>query len=229
MQDFHHLLCGGTVQISRRFVRHDNRGVLCQRPGDGHPLLLSAGKLGCLGLGIGRHIHHIDVFRDVLLLLRPRHAGQHHAQLNVLVYGITVHQVEVLENISDVFLPVPFVIFRSVAAGILSCDEKFPLFIAVQSGNDVQQRGLAAAALAGNHHEFPHIQVEIHLGKSGTHGILIAVELRYVMKFNHMRHNSILSFPMLLQYRSKLMILIILNWAPVYNIRSPILTILKKS
>jgi hypothetical protein len=41
-EDLHHLTRHRVIQVSCRFVRQKERGIIHQGPGDGHPLLFSS-------------------------------------------------------------------------------------------------------------------------------------------------------------------------------------------
>jgi hypothetical protein len=45
VQQRHDLFAGARVQVSGRLVGEEDRRIVDQRPGNRHPLLLSAGKL----------------------------------------------------------------------------------------------------------------------------------------------------------------------------------------
>ena len=45
MQKRHQLFTGFFIQVSRRFIAKQHLGIVDERPGNGNPLLLSAGKL----------------------------------------------------------------------------------------------------------------------------------------------------------------------------------------
>ena len=62
------------VQRAERFVEQQELRLLGQRARQRHALLLSAGQLVRLALGIGRKLHQIEHFLDARLDLRRRHA-----------------------------------------------------------------------------------------------------------------------------------------------------------
>ena len=45
LQEIQHLTAGAAVKRAGRFVGKDDRGVACERAGDGNTLLLAAGQL----------------------------------------------------------------------------------------------------------------------------------------------------------------------------------------
>ena len=91
-----HLLARFTVKIARGLVCKEDRRLVGQSAGDGHPLLLPPGEgAGQVieALAQAQHLHeHVDVF---LLRFSP---VQEHRQQDVLVGGELLHQVVGLEN-----------------------------------------------------------------------------------------------------------------------------------
>ena len=79
-----------------------------------------------------------------------------------------------LKNIPDILLSIFFKIRSQVMAGLLAVDVHFSFFIGVQPGNDIEQRGLAAAGLSGDHDELSFVQGQIDLGyTAGDHSFAV--------------------------------------------------------
>ena len=69
LKDPQDLLAGVRVEVSRRFVGKEQRGTVDQGPGDGHALLLSAGKLRGLVVQV---LAQADLFEQLGPLRAPR-------------------------------------------------------------------------------------------------------------------------------------------------------------
>ena len=65
----HHLLGGHWVQGGHRLVCQNDLGILSQSPGQGHPLLLSAGELVRPDKGLVQNPHLVQRLQGLHLLL----------------------------------------------------------------------------------------------------------------------------------------------------------------
>ena len=75
-EDIDDLLAGARVEIAGRLVGHQNGRPVGQRPGNGHPLLLAAGKLtGMMVHAIGQP-DSIEQFRGASVPLAAGHAAR---------------------------------------------------------------------------------------------------------------------------------------------------------
>ncbi len=85
-----------------------------------------------------------------------------------------------LKNITDILFTIFFEIRRQIMAGLPAVDVHFPFFIGIQSGNDVEQGGFAAAGFSGDDYEFPFVQGQVHLRyPAGDHAFTV-IEFRNI-------------------------------------------------
>ena len=97
-QQAHQLQRTLRIQVAGRLVCDDGIGVVHQRAGNGHALLLTAGELRGIAVGLVFQTHQLQHIGDTLpdLLLgcayRPHDKGQ------IVVHGLLLDQAEVLEN-----------------------------------------------------------------------------------------------------------------------------------
>ena len=93
-----------TVEIARRLVRQQQRGIAYNRAGDGDPLLLPAGKL----LGQVVHpffqAHQFERSHHVVASFPGVEMGKKQRQFNILKRGEHRDQVERLEDVPDVLV-----------------------------------------------------------------------------------------------------------------------------
>ena len=139
VQCLHHQRSRLAVQVSCRFVRDNNRRVLGEGSRDGHSLLLSSGKSGHSCSGIVPKSQPAQNSHDAGFQFSFFSSVEQHRQLHVLIDSVTVNQVIILKNISDIGFAVVLVVFCPKGTGILSGNEHFPLLVGVQAGNHVQQ------------------------------------------------------------------------------------------
>ena len=92
---------GGGVQGAGGLVTQQHLGVGGQGPGDGDALLLPAGQLGGVGVGLVGQAHDVQVLQGALLGLRLGHPGDLHGEADVLQAGALHEQVELLEDHAD--------------------------------------------------------------------------------------------------------------------------------
>jgi hypothetical protein len=100
-EELEHAARGALVEVARGLVGHEDGGIVDQRAGDGHPLLLAAGELARMGPALGRETH---------LRQHPRHAGvdgvssragHFQREGDVLPGRTVVQQPEILEHDSE--------------------------------------------------------------------------------------------------------------------------------
>ena len=161
------------VQRAGGFVRQHDLGLGDEGPGHGAPLLLPAGHLvgvlfqqGLDAQGLrqgGQPPHH-------LLVLLPR---QHQGEQDIVPEGEGVQQVEVLEHEAQVIPAEGGQLLFPEADQIPPAQQDGAVGGLIQSGQDVQQGGLAGAGLAHNGHVLSLLHGEGHVGQ-GLH--LVAAE-----------------------------------------------------
>ena len=160
-------LAGGAVQRPGRLVGQQHGRRVDQRPGDGHPLPLPAGQPP----GIG-----VPVLRDAQLVQQPGHrgpglaarrAGQLGGQQHVVRHGQVVQQVEELEDHPDPAAAEPGQAGFAQRVHPLAGHGDRAAGRLVQPGDQVQQRGLAAARRAhhGDRLAVPDVQAQLGQGR----------------------------------------------------------------
>ena len=139
----HHLRPGVAVQIARRLVGQDDAGIVHQRPGDGHPLLLPTGELrGLVPHPIGQSDHLQQATRPLPALGRG-HAGKEHGEFHVLGRRHRRDEVEGLKHEADLTAPVCGQSILVQSSDVLIAHPDVPRGGSIQSPHQVQQRGFA--------------------------------------------------------------------------------------
>src|SRR5699024_3462654 len=127
------------IQRAQRLVQKENLGIIYKRPGNGHPLLLSSGKLGRLSLFVSgklnefQHLFYFPPdffllclfqFHPVTAVIRDVHMGKESV---ILKYGIYVSRL------------------RRKGSHILSVQKDLSPVRRLQSRDNTQRGGLTAA------------------------------------------------------------------------------------
>ena len=97
-EELHQLCAELRVDVARGLVGDDGAGVVGQGPGDGHPLLLAAGKLPGHIPHAPLQAHQAQHIGHALLDLAVARPVNMHCQGHVLIDIPVVDQAEVLEN-----------------------------------------------------------------------------------------------------------------------------------
>jgi sphingomyelin phosphodiesterase acid-like 3 len=158
------------VEVAGGLVGEDQGRLVGQGPGDGHPLPFSHGKAARpMGLAMGQ-AHLGEEAGGPLGSLGAGPGGLEHRDLDVLQRGQGGDQVEGLEDEADAQGPEPIQVHRRER-----CPAKADLAAvgAVQAAQDVQECALAAAAGAGDGHEFAlgDLQVDASEGMDVAVGV----------------------------------------------------------
>ena len=160
-------LGGARVEGARRLVGEKDRGAGDERAGHGGALLLSAGEL------VGVLVHELldaqgpDQGREPALHLLGRHVRQHEGQEDVVPHGEGIQQVEVLEDEPQVLATKRRQVPLTGAREVLTLQEHLPRGGLVEGGQDVEQRGLARAALPHDGNELAPPHREGHVAERG--------------------------------------------------------------
>ena len=96
------------------------------------------------------------------------HAGEHQRQINVVLQGEVVQQVEVLKDEPEVFPPESRQPGFRNGGKVLAVQQDLPGSGLVQCGQQIQQRGFAGAAFAHDGHVFARLYRKGHAGQ-GRH------------------------------------------------------------
>ena len=122
-KNFRDVLGGVLVQIARRFVCQDHRGLTCQGAGNGYTLLLAAGELQHIPLGF--------FFRQA----KPLQNGQRRqlgSQRHILCGGQVVDQVICLKDKRHMVFPV---VGKARLGNVLPVEVNLAAAGAVQAAN----------------------------------------------------------------------------------------------
>ena len=96
-------LTGGLgVEGAGGLVAQQDLGLGGQGAGDGHALLLAAGQLGGVGVGLVGQAHQLQQLAGALLRVGLLHPGDLHGEADVPQAGALHEQVKVLEDHGDV-------------------------------------------------------------------------------------------------------------------------------
>ena len=183
LQKGQHLLTGLVIQCTGGLVAEQQLGVFGQCAGNGHPLLLAAGKLS----------------REVVQPLSQTHAAQGlfgvqrvaadlAGQLHVLQCGQVLHKVVELEHKAHVVPAVGGELSGGKVAHVLAVQPDIALVAAVHASKDIQQGGLACAGRPHDDAELPLIHIEIQVvcgGDLHTAGLIVFAN---VLKLHKMLH-----------------------------------------
>ena len=90
------------VQRAGGLIAEQNLGVSCQCAGNGNALLLTAGELGRVGVGLIGQAHHFQQLPGALFGIGLLHARKLHREADVLQAAALHQQIELLEDHGDV-------------------------------------------------------------------------------------------------------------------------------
>ena len=151
-EELEHAAGGALVEVAGRLVGHEDRGVVHQRPGDGHPLLLAAGELARIGPALGGEPHLRQHAHD------PRgdgvapRAGDLEREGDVLRRGPVLEQPEVLEHDAEP-PPEPRNLVGAKGAHVVARHPHLAARRPLLGEQQLHDGGLAGAGVAGEEDE----------------------------------------------------------------------------
>ena len=168
-EDFHDPARRLRVERGDGFVGEDHLGLLGQRTGDRHPLLLAAGeRRGALRGALGQ-ADALQCGHGLALLLVAEHAQRsaparhapEKAEQDVVQHAEAVDQVELLEDVADVGAQAAYLAVQ-LAGGLHLAAEHLDApaggaVAAGQAGQVAQQRGLAGTGRADQRHHLARL------------------------------------------------------------------------
>ena len=183
LQKAQHLFAGAVVQRTGGLVAEQQLGVFGQCAGNGHPLLLAAGKLR----------------RKVVQPLAQPHAAQGlggvqrvaadlTGKLHVFQRGQVLHQVVELEHKAHIIPAVGGQLPGGKAAHVAAVQPDVALVAAVHAAQNVQQCGLARTGGPHDDTELALVHIEIQVvGSSDLHtaGLVIFTDIFKLHKMLH--------------------------------------------
>ena len=183
LQKAQHLFAGAVVQRTGGLVAEQQLGVFGQCAGNGHPLLLAAGKLR----------------REVVQPLAQPHAAQGlggvqrvaadlAGKFHVFQCGQVLHQVVELEHKAHIVPAVGGQLPGGKAAHVAAVQPDVALVAVVHAAQNVQQGGLARAG--GPHDDaelaLVHIEIQVVCGSDlHTAGLVIFTDIFKLHKMLH--------------------------------------------
>ena len=166
------------VEVAGRLVGQDQRGVVDERPRDGHALLLAARQAVGKARARGRRGRPARAGRArAPRPARRRTAVQLERQQQVLLDGEQRDQVEELEDEADVAAPEARARVLVERGEIGAVDHHAARRRAVDAGDQVEQRRLAGAAPPDQHDDLPARDRDRDVAQHGALGIAFAVGL----------------------------------------------------
>ena len=154
LHNLQHLSHHFGVQGGGGLVKQHDVRLHAQGPGDGHPLLLSAGKLMGKGRRLVLQSHPLQHAQRLGLRLLFAHLFQiHRGQHQVLQHVHVVEQVEMLKHHAD---PLPELIDVQLRIlQVAAVHDDLPAAALLQSVHAPQEGGFSAAGGADDDHHFP--------------------------------------------------------------------------
>ena len=187
LEELQHLLARPGVQRAGGLIRHDDRGMGGDGPGDGDPLLLAAGHLGGIVPAPVGQAHPLQRLQRQLLPVDGIDAPVDEGQLHILLHGEGLDEVILLEDEADLLV---------ADAGELAVGEVLDVRAVqkvgapggdVQAAQDVHEGGLAAAGLAHHGHELPVVDGQRDAVQRADLALqALAVDLVDIPQFNEM-------------------------------------------
>ena len=156
----HYLVTVGGVEVTCRFIRQDELGVIDHGAGYGYALLLTTGELLGVVVAAVHDLHLVEDHFHALFSFRAFYAEIDEGEFYVFEYGQFIDQVETLENETDITFP-KVCSFPLVEVGDFDAVEQEATAIGIiQETEDIEQGGFAAAGRAHDGHEFSFFDFE---------------------------------------------------------------------
>ena len=150
------------VEITGGLVGHNQLGAVHQRPGDGHPLLLAAGKLVGFVLQAVGQSHVGEQLAGVVRIILPMIALDHARDQHILQSGEFCQKMMELENKADIIVAEAGQLRFAVAEHILTIDVQLPRRRCIDGAENIQQSALAYPRGAHNHGDLRLENIQVH-------------------------------------------------------------------
>ena len=165
----------GCVEIAGGFIGEDHLRLGDDGPGDGHALLLTAGKLAGKMVEAIIEADELQGGGCVFAALFPAQRGEFQREFHVFKRGKNRDQVERLKDKPEVVIAPAGEIALAHSVGFFAHDQKAAIGGLVHAGDQVEQRAFAGARRTHEGDEFARRDRELHAVK-GQDGGLPAVE-----------------------------------------------------
>ena len=185
LQQIHDLHAGFAVQRAGGLVCQQNIRIVYQSSGNGHTLHLSTGHLIWLLMELITQAHILQSLHSPLAALTMRNAGNGQSQFHIGKYRLVGNQIIALKHKANgmvtIGVPIPVGIFL----GGNAVDNQITAVVAIQTANDIEQRGLTGTAGAQNGHELIVPQGQAHAVQRYLNQISGHIFLSNVLDLQH--------------------------------------------
>ena len=147
-----HFQAQAGVEVGKGLVEQKQAGVLHQRPGDGHALLLAAGELGGMALHHRIHVDELGDIHGALEALGLGHLLHFQREADVLQHRHVRVERVILEHQADAAL------FRGHVGHVVVVEVDLAARDRQDARQHVEDGGLAAARRAEQGDQFPMLQ-----------------------------------------------------------------------
>ena len=181
-----HYLDGSVgIERARGFVGKQNFGIVDEGAGDCHPLHLAARKLVGALVQLGAEAYAVERLGCASLALFGAYAREREGEFDVGKHRLVRYQVIGLEYETYAVVAVGIPIAVLIIFGGDALDYKVARRVMVESADDVQKGGFAAARRAENRHELVAAERKAYALQSGDFGIAHLIVFGDVPQLKH--------------------------------------------
>ena len=181
LQKFHDLNTRLAVQRPGRLIGKQNIRIVDKRPGDRHPLHLSAGHLVRFLVELASEPYLFQRLDRALPPLTFPDARDRQRQFHICQNGLVWDQVVTLKDKSNRMVPVGIPVSVFVFFCRNAVDDQVSAVIAIQSSDDIQKRRLSRAAWSQNRHKLVVAQIQTDVIQRFLHQIPGSVLFAYML------------------------------------------------
>ena len=178
------------VQCTGRLVGQDDRRAASQRTGNGHTLLLTAGKLVGQVFELIAQTHPLKGSLCRRVALCGGDARIHKGNFHILQKGQLRQQVVLLEDEAQLLVPDVCQLTAAHLADILAVQQISAFGRHVQTADDVHTSGFTRTGLADDGHELAFVDFERDVVGGLYEGVAHLVILADPIKFYQRAHSS---------------------------------------
>ena len=181
----------GAIEVAGGFVGQDERRPRDDGARDGHALLLAARELARVVLVAVGEADEAERVGNTLVAFRGGERVQEERQFHVLVRGQHRHQVVELEDVAHVRAAPRGEAVAAEVTDVLAADLDGAAGGAVDSGKEVEERGLSAAGRAHQRDEAARLDVDVDVLQGLDDFLAADVVLAEVAAFNGAHGDSL--------------------------------------